>query len=183
MTTRHGFIDESVRPDGWYRLTMVDVAARDLGDVTKALRSILPKGRQRIHFSAEGDSQRRRILDALMRLPISATTVAAPYHRGADEEPARRRCLENLVAGLDHAIVLLVLDSRGAHRDVGDRRVLRQALRRIDRADSVSYAHRGSSDEPLLGLPDAVGWSVGAGGYFAKKVASRMQQVFLSQAG
>ena len=107
------------------------------------------------------------------------------YHH-ADVVPARRRCrrcLEHLVAGLDHSVVSLVLDSRGAHRDVGDRRVLRHVLRSIDRADSVSYAHRGSRDEPLLGLPDAVGWSVGTGGHFAKNVAGRVQPVFLRAAG
>ena len=47
MTARHGFVDESVRSDGWYRLMMVDAAARDLGLVTRALRSMVPKGRQR----------------------------------------------------------------------------------------------------------------------------------------
>ena len=35
MTVTHGFIDESVRSDGWYRLTMVEVSARDLGSVTR----------------------------------------------------------------------------------------------------------------------------------------------------
>jgi hypothetical protein len=28
----------------------------------------------------------------------------------------------------------------------------------------VTYSHRGSRDEVLLGLPDAVGWAVGAKG-------------------
>ena len=179
MTARHGFIDESVRSDGWYRLTMVDVAARDLGSVTRALRSMVPKGRQRLHFSAEGDSQRRQILNAIMLLPITALTIAAPYRRGRDEEPARRRCIEALIGDLEPAIVLLVLDSRGAHRDQGDRRVIRDALLRLDREDGLSYSHRGSSDEPLLALPDAVGWSVGAGKYFGRTVADRARQVFL----
>jgi hypothetical protein len=179
MTARHGFIDESVRSDGWYRLTMVDVAARDLGSVTRALRAMVPKGRQRLHFSSEGESQRRQILNGMMRLPITALTVAAPYQRGRDEEPARGRCIEALIAGLDPAIVLLVLDSRGAHRDLTDRRVIRGSLLRLAREDGPSYSHRGSSDEPLLALPDALGWSVGAGGYFTRTVAGRVRQVFL----
>ncbi len=180
MTARHGFIDESVRSDGWYRLTMVDVAARDLGSVTRALRSMVPKGRQRLHFSAEGESQRRQILNGMMPLPMTALTVAAPYRRGRDEEPARRRCIEALIDELDPAVVLLVLDSRGAQRDQGDRRVIRDSLLRSGREDGPTYSHRGSSDEPLLALPDAVGWSVGAGGYFARTVAGRVREVFLT---
>ncbi len=78
MTVTHGFIDESVRSDGWYRLTMVEVSARDLGSVTRALRSMLPDGRQRLHFSSEGDARRRQILTAMTRLPISGTTIGAP---------------------------------------------------------------------------------------------------------
>lgn len=179
MTARHGFIDESIRSDGWYRLTMVDVAARDLGSVTRALRSMVPKGRYRLHFSAEGESQRRQILDSMMRLPFSAITIAAPYRRGTDDAPARRQCIEEVVARLDPTIALLVLDTRGAHRDIGDRRFLRQLLLTSDSSDHLSYAHRGSRDEPLLALPDAIGWAVGAGGYLAKTVASKVRQLFL----
>ena len=40
-----------------------------------------------------------------------------------------------------------------------------------------SYSHRGSRDEPLLGLPDAIGWAVGAGGRFAAQVAERVTVV------
>ncbi len=179
MTARHGFIDESIRSDGWYRVTMVDVAARDLGEVTRALRSMVPKGRQRLHFSSEGESQRRQLLDSMMRLPFSAITVAAPYRRGTDDAPSRRRCIEEVVARLDPTIALLVLDTRGAHRDISDRQLLRQLLLTSSRSDHLSYSHRGSRDEPLLALPDAIGWAAGAGGHFAKTVAGKVQQVFL----
>ena len=42
------------------------------------------------------------------------------------------------------------------------------------------YSHRGSSDEPLLALPDAIGWAVGAGGHFAKQVVLHVHEIFLS---
>ncbi len=177
MTVAHGFIDESVRSDGWYRLTMVEVSARDLGSVTRALRSMLPDGR--LHFSSEGDARRRQILTAMTRLPIAATTVGAPYRRGRDEEPARQRCLIELLAVINPTVAVLVLDSRGVHRDLNDRRVLRDVIRTSGR-DLPTYSHRGSSDEPLLALPDAIGWAVGAGGHFAKQVALYVHEIFLS---
>ncbi len=106
----------------------------------------------------------------MMLLPITAVTIATPYRRGRDEEPARHRCLEALIADLDPAIVLLVPTAAGAHRDQGDRRMIRETLLRVDREDSLSYSHRGSSDEPLLALSDAVGSAVGARGYFGRTV-------------
>ena len=181
MTVRHGFVDESVRSDGWYRLTLVHVAARDLGDVSREVRALLPKGRQRIHFSSENDAQRRRILDGVLLLPFEAVIVAAPYRRGRHDGLARRRCIEFLVDALEPSVALLVFDSRGAQRDHEDRRVIRSALQLRDREDAVSYTHRGSLDELLLALPDAVGWSIGAGGRFTQATRGRVREVFLPE--
>lgn len=170
MSVQHGFIDESVRSDGWYRLTMVCLNTRDLAVISRSLRTLVPKGRGRLHFSAESDSRRRAILSALITLPIHATTFAAPYRRGDNEQPARSSCLRTLIQTLDANVVVLVLDSRGEHRDRQDRAELRNELVRTDRAETVTYSHRGSRDELLLALPDAIGWAVGAGGRFALSV-------------
>ena len=140
---------------------------------------MLPDGRQRLHFSSEGDARRRQILAAMTRLPIAATTVAVPYRRGRDEEPARQRCLIEVLTVINPAVAVVVLDSRGVHRDLNDRRVLREVIRGSGR-DLPTYSHRGSSDEPLLALPDALGWAVGAGGHFAKQVALHVHEIFLS---
>jgi len=64
-------------------------------------------------------------------------------------------------------ITVLILDTRGPDRDKLDRSALALALdeRRLH------YAHRGSRDEPLLALPDAIGWAIGAGQPFAVLVS------------
>lgn len=183
MTLRHAFVDESIRNDGWYRLTVATIAARDVNAVVRDLRSLRPEGRQRLHFSSEGDAVRHRILDGIMRLPVSATTFAAPYRRGRNDDLARRRCLEAMVGHLAPEVALLVLDSRGPHRDAADRRVLRGALASRSVLDGVSYVHRGSRDEPMLALPDVFGWAVGAGGRFSAKVSPVVDQVFLGEGG
>jgi len=183
MTLRHAFIDESIRNDGWYRLTVVTIAARDVNRVVRDLRPLRPEGRQRLHFSSEGDAVRHRILDGVTRLPFSATTFAAPYRRGRNDDPARGHCLEAMVDRLAPEVALLVLDSRGPHRDVVDRRVLRGALASRRDLEGVSYVHRGSRDEPMLALPDVIGWAVGAGGRFGAKVAPIAEQVFLGKDG
>ena len=161
MTARHVYVDESIRPDGWYRLTAVEVAARDVAAVSRQLRQIVPRGQYRVHFSSESDARRRTALRALVDLPISATTFLAPYDRRSDDQIARNICLEALGSGLTRDARVVVVDSRGAHRDRLDRLVFREALRAVGR-DDVAYSHRGSRDELLLALPDALGWAIGA---------------------
>ena len=161
MTVLHAFIDESIRTDGWYRLTAVEIAARDTAQVSRALRRIVPRGQYRVHFSSESDARRRAALRSLVDLPIKATTYMARYDRRSDDQVVRDQCLRAFVAGLSGRVVLVVLDSRGPHRDRLDRIVLRDAPRAPDRVE-LTYSHRGSRDEPLLALPDALGWAVGA---------------------
>ena len=171
MSAHHGFIDESIRLDGWYRLTLVTVDTSLLSEVTRALRSSVPKGGYRVHFSAESAARRRQILDRVVELPISSTTFASPYRRGTNEEPARASCLRAAIGSLDRSVVVLVFDSRGTHRDRLDRHVLRQALVAAERVDSLNYSHRGSRDELLLTLPDVLGWAIGAGGEWRRRAA------------
>ena len=171
MSISHGFVDESIRPDGWYRLTLVHVSVRDIDMVSRSVRSMVPEARRRIHFSSEGDSHRRRILDGMLRLPIRGLTVMAPHSRRSNEDIARRLCIDTMIDEMDRSIHQLVFDSRGPDRDRSDRRVVHEALLRNRRGTKVMYHHRGSRDEPLLALPDAFGWSIGAGGDFARKAA------------
>lgn len=63
-----------------------------------------------------------------------------------------------------------MFDTRGPDRDRADRRHLAHLRRTEVLADTVQFSHRGSRDEPLLSLPDAIGWSFGAGGAWRRKV-------------
>jgi hypothetical protein len=159
----HAFVDESIRPDGFYRLTAVRLRSQDLAAISRVVRRGIPKGQQRVHFSAERDRRRREILRSYVALDISAVTLLTPYGRQSDDQVARNRCLRALaLAAVGLEIVSLVLDSRGAARDRLDRSTLGRALARASN-DRIVYAHRGSRDEVLLALPDAIGWAIGAG--------------------
>jgi len=162
VTGFHGFVDESIRA-GCYRLTIVRVASRDLGAATRAVRLPIPKGQLRVHLSDESDQRRRAILNGFARLDLLAVVFETPYDRKSDDQPARDRCMRELVASLpDLGVGVVVLDSRGPDRDKKDRSLIRSALRNSGQ-DRVGYSHRGSRDEPLLALPDAFGWAAGAG--------------------
>jgi len=166
MTSVHGFVDESIR-SGVYRLTVVRVVTRDLALVTRNVREAIPPGRVRIHLSSERPSTRREILRACGRLEVAATVLETPHRRG-DDQPARDRCLRALVGAIESdPITVLILDTRGPDRDKLDRSALALALGERH----LHYANRGSRDEPLLALPDAIGWAIGAGQPFAALVS------------
>lgn len=166
--THHAFIDESVRP-GRYLLTAAIVPSNELATVTRQVRALFPRKNRRTHLSAEGKARRRELLKAYSRVEATSHVVLTAYHRG-DDQPARERCLDVILAlSAEWRLRMLVLDSRGPQRDALDRRFIAQSLQAHDR-DDLQYTHRGSRDEPLLSLPDAVAWAVGAGGVWRQLI-------------
>lgn len=167
---RQVFVDESVRRDGFYRLTAVAVPAAEMAVVARSLRERAQAGSSRVHFSSEGDRRRRAILRSLAELPIEAVTVVAPFPVRSDEAAARASCVRELVRLSAGKVATLTFDTRGPDRDKADRQVIRRALTELGGAQVV-YGHRGSRDEILLSLPDAIGWAVGARGRWWPLVA------------
>jgi hypothetical protein len=158
----HAFIDESVRP-GRYLLTAALVPSHELTVVTRQVKELFPRGNRRTHLSAESKQRRRQLLKAYAQVSTSARIVVAAYE-GGDDQLAREACLDAIVSrAREWELGMLVLDSRGPHRDALDRRFIAQTLRDVP-GIGLQYTHRGSRDEVLLSLPDAVGWAVGAGG-------------------
>jgi hypothetical protein len=160
---RHVFVDESVRRDGFYRLTAVAVPVAELAAVSRALRARTPDGAKRMHFSSESDKRRRATLRSLAELPIEAVSIVGPYQVRSSEEVARSACVAALVSLASGRVASLTFDTRGADRDKLDRVAIRRALASVGDSELL-YGHRGSRDEVLLGLPDCIGWAVGAGG-------------------
>jgi len=162
VTAFHGYVDESIRP-GTYRLTLVRLASADLVGVARAVRESIPSGQYRLHLSSEGTSRRRQILRALSRLPLTALVFETPYDGRGDDQAARDRCLSALVDSLGSLeVTVLVLDTRGHERDRRDRARLGPDLATAGLDDRVTHSHRGSRDELLIALPDAIGWAAGA---------------------
>lgn len=169
MIPTHAFVDESRRADR-YLLAAALVASRDVQLTTRRARERLPAGRRRAHFSDEGNSVRRRILDGYVRLAPQAVVVIASYG-GGDDQQSRDACMSALFPVLvAHGVQALVFDTRGPDRDKRDRQHIARLVRRSDQLDRLHYVHRGSRDEPLLGLPDAIAWAYGAGGIWLAKI-------------
>lgn len=165
----HAFVDESRRKTS-YQLTAVVVAVTDIQPVTRAVRAAVPRGQRRVHFTDERPATRRAVLDCYCRLPIQVALATATHESGNDQ-PARDACLESLVSGVSACGVrVLIMDTRGHEPDRRDRSRIARLIREGRAPSDLVYEHRGSRDEILLGLPDAIGWAYGADGKWRRQV-------------
>jgi hypothetical protein len=179
---QHAFVDESVRR-GRYRLTAVWVPVRSIDSTRRSVLSVVPRGQRRPHLSAENAQRRKSILAAYCQLGLAVTVVRAPYRLGDDDQPARDLCLRHLVSLLgDQRTSTLWIDTRGDDRDAADRSTLAPVVAALGRG-AVRYAHIGSREEPLLGLPDAFGWADGAAAPFPTIVAAHISVAVVGEGG
>ncbi len=89
----------------------------------------------------------------------------------------RQRCLRQLPRDLTAARAhRLVLEGRD-DRDALDARTLRATLGAQPSLGGVVYEHLDSTQEPLLWIPDALGWCYGAGGDWRRRVACAINAV------
>lgn len=153
----HAFVDESYR--NRYVLACVVVAPENLRATRAELRRMLLPGQRRLHFHHESPRRRRELLGRLAKLDVTARV----YELRARERTARPALLALLVNDLDSlGVTQLVFESRQG-LDHLDRQVIAAAQRQGHAPATMSYEHKLPHEEPLLWLPDAVAWAVGAG--------------------
>ncbi len=160
--SRGAFVGES-RRGRRYLLAAVVVRHRDSAAVRTQLRGQLRPGARRVHFVKESRSTREQFLQAMATMPLDTRTWVCQLDHGRDERHARDVCLGVLfdwAAEAGKAIDRLVIESRGTVEDHRDR----AALATHREASLLEYGHATPRAEPLLWLPDALVWSVGAGG-------------------
>ena len=122
--TLHAFVDESTRR-GRYLLGLTTCADADLATARRALRALRLPGQRRLHFAAEGDNQRRRILSGISGMGMCSTVYVADHD---NQQDARAAILERAAHDLAGASVSrLTIESR-AGQDHHDRAVLYRAF-------------------------------------------------------
>lgn len=149
------FVDESIRGQR-YLMACVLAEARHLATLRPAMADLAVY--ERVHFNNESDVQKRRVLEAVTRMPIRALVAVCHRERGVTEFDARNACLAQLVGDLQRRRVeRLVIESRGD--DSEDTR----HLLRVRRPDPpLVFEHRRGSVEPMLWIADAIAWAAGA---------------------
>lgn len=168
----HLFVDES-RRGPTYLMVAAIIAPTRLAEARSLMRSLTMPGERRIHFQAEHDSRRRKILAALV-----ASRIEAHVYLGTGRaDRVRATCLTKLV---NDAIVLnaarVVIESRGPVADRTDRATIHRTLAGREPV-GFSYEHLCPHDDPALAIADAVVWAYGAGGDWRRRIGPTIAKV------
>jgi hypothetical protein len=171
------FVDESLRKG--YLLAAAVVAPEDLARVRSTLRGLRLPGERRLHFQAESEQRRRKIVGVLVQQSIEVHL----YIGLGRSERVRESCLRRLI---DDAVKLnlqrLVLESRGQGPDRNDRKIIAESLRiqsdpALASPPGLVYEHLRAHEEPVLWIPDAVAWCHGAHRQWRSRISPLVERV------
>lgn len=160
------WVDESIHLDveagGIYVLAAAIIHEdRDLDDIRRQLRRLVPRRQVRLHWHTEGEGARMRVIDTIAELRLEHVVVIRAGVDPKRQERARRKGLERLVFELSQrAVAQMIVESRGPKLDGHDRDLM-AAQRGFQAAGSdinVSFAR--PLEEPMLWIPDAVAGAI-----------------------
>lgn len=161
----HVFVDESKA--GPYLLVASAVAAVDLPAASRSVRALHLPGQSRLHMKSESESRRRLILSSLEGAGLRATIYRATGYR--THTAARAVCIDALVRAAAGAASARVTFESDASQDERDRKQLYRLVRELGCRERIQYEHRSAAGEPLLAVPDAIGWAYARGGPFRRR--------------
>lgn len=167
------FVDESKSGD--YLLIASAIEPARLATVRKRIRSLVLPGQRRLHMKSESSSRRRQILSALCEEGETATIYRAGASYKSDID-RRRACLESLVADIatvGHSKLCLESDET---MDERDRRDLAR-LTRMNPCPDLVYLHERAAQEPLLAIPDVIGWAWARSGDWRRRALPLVESV------
>jgi uncharacterized protein DUF3800 len=165
--TVHAFVDESRRGSTYFVAGAIAIPA-DLRQLRRELNGLLLPRQRELHFHTEKDPRRRGLADAIARLPAEVQIYTRSCERS--DEPARQKCLEQVIRDLlDRGAHRLVIDSR-SHRDKSDEATIRGVVARHPHTVPLVYEHLESTSEPMLWIADAAAWCFKRGGQWRKRI-------------
>ncbi len=169
----HSFVDESKTP--YFRLTAALVAPAQVAALRSVAASWVLSGQRRLHFNNERESRRSQILGELLEFPIEAIIYEAADK--VNEKAARDRCLTRLIRDhLERDVRRLIIEKEESRMDA-DRTILRKETQAVALREPLTYEHLRGFEEPLLALPDALGWCWARGGHWRVRVKAMVRDV------
>ncbi len=146
---RWAFSDES-RRGGRLVIATAVVETRDVNAVRGELRQFLRPNQRRVHMAKESPARRRQFAALVGGLPIDCCAVATVLG-GRSMPNARGPVMAAMTAELiTMRVGSWVIESVEPVQDTRDRRVIAEAVRRLDHRDEFVYDHRPPHTEPLL---------------------------------
>lgn len=169
----HAFVDES--KSRGYLLVASVVLPGELGASRRAIRDLMLPGQKRLHMKSEGMAQRKKILAAFAEMGFTATIYRAGEAYQTDLA-RREACLERIVGDIVNAGQTYLCLESDETLDARDRRQL-AALTRASGPAALQYRHERAAQEPLLAIPDAIGWAWARGGDWRRRVRALVSEV------
>ena len=161
------FVDET-KHRGFF-LSAVTLEVQDLAAVRKTLVKLRMKGQSTIHLAKESPSRRRLILDVISTLPIAVRFLESSLDQ---ERNARAECMKVLVGSLGPGDSYQVWIEADENFLSLDKRTITSELIARKMVESVTFQHASPREQPLLWLPDALGWARNRGGDWYRRVAN-----------
>jgi len=159
---QHLFVDESKVGD--YLLVVASVPSSGLALARRRLQSLYLPRQKYIHMVRERPGRQRQILGELGAVPATFVVYRAARSAWRTDRAGREQCIKALVSDLDADQPTHVLLDRDTGVEQADRRWMRDGLHQRGIHDLVRYDHGKASQEPLLALPDILGWAWSKGG-------------------
>jgi hypothetical protein len=154
MPGEHVFVDESKRDV--YLVAAAVIAPADLNGARTALRALQLRGTHRVHFQSESDVFRRKFLDQVNQLHVTARVYTARERTDLD---SRRQILTRLVGDLITMGASRLVIERDESLVIHDQRAIKAERSRLQAANDLRFDHLRGADDPLLWLPDAIAWT------------------------
>lgn len=157
----HVFVDESKH--GEFLLIASVVLPADVTSSRKKVQGLVLRGQQRIHMKTESTQRKRLLLGRFTEFGFTATIYRAGtvYKRDLDR---REACIGRLVGDLVNAGETLLCLESDETLDARDKRQLYNLTRQHQCQDKLRYQHQRAAQEPLLAIPDVIGWAWAKGG-------------------
>lgn len=152
MGTLRAYVDES-KSNG-YLMVAVLCDSSNVGQIAKALRSLVLPGQRRLHMVKESKS-RKNLLTAKIGAFELETFVARSNEKY--EPAARQICLSQLVNFCINAGVQEIIIERDESFEASDKLTLAKLLKRLS---EITYRHESPQQEPMLWIADIYAWNL-----------------------
>lgn len=175
MAGGHAYIDESTQND--YLVVCSVVASNDVDSVRKTMRGLLLSGQRSLHMKDEKKPQRQNtIIQTVTGLDVAVTVYCAKPADHSGHCGARDACLRQTAAdGVALGIQRMVLDRNDNFEQRDKRSIIVGASAAGVSEVPFDYHHMARHEEPLLWIPDVLGWCYARGGRRRAQVVSTVQ--------
>lgn len=166
MAGEHVFIDETTQKD--YLVVCSVMPSGDVTHARKVMKTLLLPGQRSLHMKDERKGARQRqILEAIAELAPQVTiyrTKPKTFENG--HTGARDACLRAAAADASRqGVTIMRLDRNDTYVKRDRRSIITGASSAGMKRVPFHYSHLSRTEEPLLWIPDAVGWAYARGSW------------------